>query len=245
MDRPSLKRRAAEVIRSQKRPILLTSFLYFVLVVLFSYLSMRLTMPPTEDLLRISNLYYAGRMEEAQRLAMSFQPGFGQSLASDLLSYVQAIVAFGFLILLLNAIRGQPVVPGMLLDGFGSWAKVLLLELLTRLIVTLGLFLLIVPGILFSFNYRMAPYLLLTRPEYGVIDCLRESRLRMRGHRLELFKLDLSFLGWALLAAIPLLGIPAAIILTPYWNCSCLLFFEALCAEEGRLPSSDDSFPGF
>ena len=107
-----------------------------------------------------------------------------------------------------------------------------IVELLTRLIVMLGFWAMVFPGFLALYNYRMARYILITNPDYGVIDCLRESRLRMRGHRMELFELDLSFLGWALLFALPLVGFFAAIWVLPYWKTSCLLKFEALVASQ-------------
>lgn len=231
MDRAGLKRQAADVIKRNRRPILLASFLFYLLAAVFSYLSARLTLPSTEQLLQLSDQIAAGRYEAAQKFVAGFEPGFKESLMSDVLSYLLAIVGFGFLLLLLNAIRGQEVSAGMMLDGFGSWAKVLLLELLVRLIVTLGFFLFVFPGILALYTYRMSSYMLLRHPDYGVLDCLRESRQRMRGHRFSLFTLDLSFLGWALLSSIPLIGIPFAIYTLPYWNCSCLLYYESLCSQ--------------
>lgn len=243
MDRAELKRRAAAVIKKNPRPILLASLLFYLLTAIFAYLSARLTMPPTDQLLQLSDQLLAGKYEEVQRFMNGFEPGFKESLMSDVLSYLQAIVGFGFLLLLLNAIRDREISAGMMLDGFGSWAKVLLLALLVRLIVSLGLFLFLVPGVIALYNYRMASYMLLTHPDYGVVDCMRESRRRMRGHRLSLFMLDLSFLGWALLSCIPLLGIPAAVFTLPYWSCSCLLFFESLCSQE--LPPRQQSDPPF
>ena len=130
----------------------------------------------------------------------------------------------------------------MLLDGFALWVRILLIVLVTRVIVTVGFWLLIVPGLIFLYNYRMALYLLLRRPEFGVLDCLRESRMRMRGHRMELFRLDLSFLGWGLLSCIPVLGIAAAVWALPYWTCSCLLFYEEISADyEADPPIQDEN----
>lgn len=231
LDRVTIKRQARAILKGRQKPVLTSSILFVALLLVFSYLSYRLTMPSTEDTLRFADLFAAGDYEGAQRILASVQPTFLETLMSDLFSYLQAIVAFGFLGLLLNAVRGKEVAPGMLLDGFGPWIRVLLLELVSRLIITAGFFLLIIPGILALYNYRMARYLLLTRPEYGVLDCLRESRLRMRGHRWELFLLDLSFLGWALLSSIPILGIAALVWMLPYRECANLLYYEAVSAS--------------
>ncbi|MDD5864155.1 MAG: DUF975 family protein [Firmicutes bacterium] len=55
----------------------------------------------------------------------------------------------------------------------------------------------------FFYRYRMADYLLIDRPGIGAVAALRESRKMMKGHRVQLLKLDLS-LWWfyaAMLAA--------------------------------------------
>ena len=50
MDRALVKSQAREVIRRAKKPILLSAFLYLLLVVLFSYLSFRLLTPGREQM---------------------------------------------------------------------------------------------------------------------------------------------------------------------------------------------------
>ena len=61
---------------------------------------------------------------------------------------------------------------------------------------------LIVPGIMKSFSYAMVPYIMVEHPEYDATTCIAESERIMYGHRMELFKLYLSFIGWFLLAII-------------------------------------------
>lgn len=57
------------------------------------------------------------------------------------------------------------------------------------------------------YRYRLADYLMLDHPEYSAVQCLSLSRMAMRGHNGELFRLDLSFLGWWLLSLIPFVGL--------------------------------------
>ncbi len=236
MDRASIKQRAQEVLRSQKKPILQASALFVALILIFSFLSFRLTGPSEEEILRFTDAAMAGDTAGAQEILSSIQPPVLETIMSDLLSCLQGVVGFGFFAMLLKASRGQEVQRGMLLDGFGSLVSVLLLVLLTKLIVTLGFLLLIIPGIWALYSYRMSRYLMILHPEYGVAGCLRLSRQRMRGHRIELFLLDFSFLGWALLLIIPVVGLAVAVWALPYWNCSCALFYEEINAG---LESSD------
>ena len=242
MDRASIKQKAQDVLSSQKKPILQASALFVALILVFSVLSFRLTGPSEEEMLRFTDAVMAQDYTAAQEILASVQPPLLETIMSDLLSCLQGVVAFGFFAMLLKASRGREVQRGMLLDGFGSLVPVLLLVLLTRLIVTLGFLLLILPGIWALYSYRMARYLMILHPEYRVTDCLRLSRLRMRGHRVELFLLDLSFLGWALLLVIPVVGLAVAVWALPYWNCSCALFFEEINAElESQSPDKNQN----
>ena len=249
MDRATIKNQARAVISARRKPILIASVLYVALVLLLSYLSARLLLPPREQLQELSQWMsarlLAGDVDGAMKLYDSVRPSTMESIVSQILGYMQAIVGFGFLLLLLKAIHGEEVSPFMLLDGFGSVIKILLLEILLSLILKFCFWALIIPGFIALYSYRMARYLLILHPEYSVFDCLRESRMRMRGHRLELFRLDLSFFGWILLCLIPILGLAALVWLLPYWSSSSLLFYEALCASEPspvRPGNSEDRF---
>ena len=234
MDVHALKLQARDLLGSRKKQWLVPTVLYFLLSLLLSYLSLRLTLPPTEQLLSLSEklnaLLQAGDIDGANRLAASIQPSVAESFVSNLLSYLLAIVSFGLLMIYFRVLRGEENETGMLLDGFSNWAKVLLLVLITRLLTTLGFWAFLIPGFVVLYNYRLARYLMILHPDFGVLDCLRESRMRVRGHRLELLRLDLSFLGWALLSTIPLLGVAAGVWAFPYWSLTSLLAYEKINA---------------
>lgn len=242
MEIHSLKLQARELLGSRKKQFLIPSLIYVLLALLFSYLSLRLTMPPTEQLLSLSDrmtaLLQSGDVDGATKLAAQIQPSTAETIVSDLLSYLLAIVSFGLLMIYFHVLRGEETETGMLLDGFSNWAKVLLLVLITRLLTTLGFWAFLIPGFVLLYNYRMARYLMILHPDFGVLDCMRESRMRMRGHRLELLRLDLSFLGWALLSVIPFLGIAIGVWALPYWSLTSLLAYEKINA--GFEPSSPE-----
>lgn len=64
----------------------------------------------------------------------------------------------------------------------------------------------LVPAVVVSYFYRLADYLMLDHPDMSCVQCLSLSRAAMRGRKWELFRLDLSFLGWILLSIIPFVG---------------------------------------
>lgn len=71
---------------------------------------------------------------------------------------------------------------------------------------------LIIPGVIASFRYAMADYILYNHPEMGVMEILRESKRLMHGRKGKLFGLQLSFIGWILLCIAPLyVGLMASV----------------------------------
>ena len=75
--------------------------------------------------------------------------------------------------------------------------------------------LLIIPGIVKSYEYRMIPYLLAEYPELTPSEAFRLSREMMTGNKWNAFVLDLSFLGWDILGALTL-GIVDVFWVAPY-----------------------------
>ena len=57
----------------------------------------------------------------------------------------------------------------------------------------------VIPGIVKSFSYAMTPYILTDCPEVAPTKALKISQRMMKGHKGELFMLQLSFIGWYIL----------------------------------------------
>ena len=99
---------------------------------------------------------------------------------------------------------------------------------LRDLFIWLWSLLFVIPGIIAAYRYSMALYILLDHPEFGIMDCLRESKAITAGHKMELFKLDLSFLGWGLLTALPYVGFLISVFVTPYYAITHAFYYERL-----------------
>ena len=111
----------------------------------------------------------------------------------------------------LALIRKQPHNTGMAFSGFEYFGKAFLLMLLYSIFVFLWTLLLIVPGIIAAFRYSQAFYILADDPQRGVMECLRISKEMMKDNKFKLFCVDLSFIGWMILASIPAGIVQAAI----------------------------------
>ncbi len=70
------------------------------------------------------------------------------------------------------------------------------------LVLGLGSILLSIPVINRSYAYRMTPWILGDNPQIGRRRALRLSIAMTRGHKFEMFVLDLSFIGWFFLGVL-------------------------------------------
>ena len=87
-------------------------------------------------------------------------------------------------------------------------------EFFRKLYIFLWLLLLIVPGIIKSYEYQMVPYILGEQPDLEKERVFELSKTMMYGNKWKAFVLDLSFLGWYLLNGITL-GILGIFYLNP------------------------------
>lgn len=97
------------------------------------------------------------------------------------------------------------------------------------LITSLYSILLFVPGVIASLALFLVPYILKDNPDLSVMDTLRLSRKMMDGHKMKLFKLQLSFLGWIFLNVLTL-GL-ASLWLVPYMMTTFAAFYQDVKAE--------------
>lgn len=133
-------------------------------------------------------------------------------------------IALGTCIFFLRLFRNQEINVGILFSGFEAFGKAALLRFITGLFILLWSFLFIIPGIIAAIRYSQAVYILADNPEMGIMECIQESKTLMGGNKWKYFCLNISFLGWAILASIPA-GF-GWLILLPYIGVSQTAFYE-------------------
>ncbi|MCI8442819.1 MAG: DUF975 family protein [Provencibacterium sp.] len=84
----------------------------------------------------------------------------------------------------------------------GRYKNIVLTMFVRKLLIALASLLLVVPGIILSYSYAMVPYILSENPLIPYDRALRLSRDMTRGHKLDMWVLDLSFIGWLLLGSL-------------------------------------------
>lgn len=229
-DRSALKRNATEKIRTSNPKVITVALVYLLLSLLVNLLSSRLlSVNMTDaDAARYLQYYAEGNYEYALRYLDIISPPATSYFLDTLLTIVMSIVGAGFILFLLNTVRGNAPCFGNLLDGFGFGLKVVILNVLEAVFIGLWSMLLMFPGIIAYYRYSQAIYILVDNPTKSPMQCIRESKAMMSGHKGELFALDLSFLGWYLLSLIPVLGYAVRVWTVPYIGMTKTLYFEAL-----------------
>ncbi|MDE5978061.1 MAG: DUF975 family protein [Turicibacter sp.] len=84
--------------------------------------------------------------------------------------------------------------------------------------------LLVIPGVIKTYSYSQAMFILNDHPEIGIDEAITRSRAMMDGHKWELFVLQVSFLGWAILGALTV-GV-AFVYILPLYTMSMAVFYE-------------------
>lgn len=137
-------------------------------------------------------------------------------------------LTWGYQTLFLGAVRGGEATAKDMFEGYNKelFSRVLTTTLLYYVYVFLWSMLLLIPGCIKAYSYAMTPYILKDNPEMKNNAAIEESMRMMNGHKLELFLLDLSFIGWAILSILTCcIGF---LWLTPYMNMARVNFYEDL-----------------
>ena len=240
IDRPALKRQAKNLISTSKPQPIVVGLVYVLLILLVSWLSGKMSGLDfsTNELIEYSNYITQGDVDSALYLIENHVPSSGMRFVGLLLNIISEVLSAGFIIFLLNTIRMQAACFGNLLDGFGMFFRIIWLDILQTVFVTLWSLLLVVPGIIAAYRYRLALYLLLDHPEMSAMDCIRESKRIMSGNKGQLFVLDLSFIGWLILEGIPIIGLLVRVWVVPYTQMTYALYYTTLTGTNapGAIP---------
>ena len=148
-------------------------------------------------------------------------------------------VATGYAQYNMKLVSGEPA---GFADLFSQFKPALILRaFLANLIQTvivmaatfIGALLFVIPGIIagiyLGYSFSMTFYILADHPEYGPWQAVKESFRMMQGHKFRYFRLELSFIGWAILAAFTC-GI-GSLFLVPYQNTAYAIFYLELAGD--------------
>lgn len=199
IDRAALKQEAKTINRSAKVPACALAAIYLLILLV----------------LRALNAYVSGDIVTYMQESIPEIPVPEFLLRADFSTTVILFVSImvtllcvvlrgGWCTYMLGVRQGREMGYGTLFDGFAFAGKLILLYIVSTIFIVLWLMLLVIPGIIAWYRYRFAVYNLCENPELGVMEALNMSKAQTAGYKSQLFMLDLSFLGWALLSALTL-----------------------------------------
>jgi len=197
-------------------------------------------------------------------ITILFKGTLGANMASIYSLLISGPFTLGISILFLSVFRRQKSELAQVFYGFENFGKSLGLFLFMTLFIILWTMLFVIPGIVAGIRYSQAFYVLADHPEYGIRDCMNESKRMMFGNKGRYFVMMLSFIGWIILCSIPmgivenyivanpdsaglqLLALVAYlpyIWLTPYMTLTAVGFYEIMTGNLRVAPSIVDVPP--
>lgn len=165
------------------------------------------------------------------------------SIASLLLA---GPLAVGMATFFLKIADGKDAQINDLFSQFNNFVNTFVYHLVSSIFIALWSLLFIIPGIIASFSYAMAPYILSEHPEIKAMDAIKMSKEMMKGHKGEYFILQLSFIGWFLLSILTC-GI-GFFFLSPYISAANAEFFNEVSGkniQKAQAAQNDQQFGGF
>ena len=222
IDRSAIKQNAKNQMRASKPHACLVALIYLLIINVLTLLSNKIQGFGMADFTRY--------MEGLNSGVLPYMPqiSFLGSLITLALSIVSLIISTGFVIYALQISRLQAAGFGTIFEGFSIFLRAIWLSILTGIFVFLWSLLLIIPGIIAAYRYRLALYIMIDNPQLSVLDCIRESKRLMKGRKWELFVLDLSFIGWYILCIVPFVSI----WVTPYTEVTYANYYMAVAGLE-------------
>lgn len=165
---------------------------------------------------------------------------FGLSIIIGLILSVSSSIVIGPLILegplslgltmfILQVVREKEGEFETGFKGFKQFVPSLVATLLISIFFILWSLLLVIPGIIAALSYSMTFFIIADNPGISGLEAIKKSKEMMKGHKAELFFLQLSFFWWGLLCVITL-GI-AAIYVSPYVHATIANFYEKIKSE--------------
>ncbi len=150
-------------------------------------------------------------------------------------TFVGALIVIGPLSVGLCSIfvtisKGEKADLGKVFGGFSNFANTCVTGIIETIFLALWSLIPIV-GIIKHCSYSMTFFIQNDHPEMSGTQAITASRKMMNGHKLELFVLELSFIGWILLSCLTF-GILLIVYVGPYMEATMAAYYEKLKAQQ-------------
>lgn len=227
LDRIQLKKEAKEIVRNAKVSAYVVTLLYLAIVYALDTTRIYVN---GEAVTYLENYFPTVEIPAFLLRALSIPPMVALFVAV-VTSLLGTVLYGGWTLYHLGVRRGEHMDYTSLFDGFAFVGKLILLDIVIYIYVSLWSLLFVIPGVVAAYRYRFAVYNLCENPEMGIMDAIHMSKMQTYGYKMDLFVLDLSFFGWSLLGSLTL-GI-LNIWITPYIFQTDLGYFQQIKTVKG------------
>jgi len=232
--RVQIKEEAKAFIRTGKvSPIIISAIVIVVELVLGEIVSLL-----EYGSLSVTQVYEIMQYGGSEALLTTVTPHPAANFVSILVSLVTTVLSAGYFSYLMGIRKGWEMQYSSLLDGLNIAGKVIWCSILTGIKVFLWSLLFVIPGIIAAYRYRFALYNVISTPDLTASEAIALSCQQTEGWKMELFVLDLSFIGWSFVTA--LTGGIAGIWTRPYMALSDLGYYEMACGRITAPPPQDN-----
>lgn len=161
----------------------------------------------------------------------------GGVLSMTILAFIIVLITVGFAIevgqskFFLRGFKGNISIKN-LFSTFNTkeYLPIVKTQFLRKFYNFLWTLLLIIPGIVKYYEYRFVPYILSEKTNLSSNEVIRLSRELTNGHKMDMFVLDLSFIGWYILGSL-LFGI-GAFFINPYREATFARLYNILSGND-------------
>ena len=176
---------------------------------------------------KIGILLIMGLVMMAICFVVLFIPIFGNIICSWVLEPAFTLSIVG---VFLGICKGETPTVSNVFDGFYDLWCAFKVYFFTGIFIVLWSLLLIVPGIIKAYSYSMAIYILAENKGMPALEAISRSKEMMEGHKMDLFVLGLSFIGWNVLGIITF-GL-AYIWAVPYMMATTTNFYNEIKGQK-------------
>lgn len=155
------------------------------------------------------------------------------TIISLALLFIGSAIILGMNYFNIQLLTNQKVSFSMLFDRFFVIEKAIELRLYTFMFTFFWSLLLLVPGIIAAYRYRLATYIMTEDPRVGIRQAVEISKNMMVGNKFRSFCLDCSFIGWGILCLLTA-GI-GYLWLIPYMHAAEAAFYLDVSGQYGRM----------
>lgn len=241
INRAEIKAEAKQLVRTGRvSPLIMTAIVLVIGYVLsraVNLVTYGTLFPEAYDVQYLQNLLNGMDAEaalEAATSGMIIRDSLASNFLSILVGLFTTVLMGGYYYYLMGIRQHFEMRYDNLFDGLSVAGRLIWCEILMSVRIFLWSLLFVIPGLVAVYRYRFAMYNIMADDSLSASEAIALSCKQTNGMKFDLFVLDVSFFGWALVSTLTMNLLD--IWLQPYMVLCDLAYFEEAQRRLGRSP---------